>query len=82
MERSIRMTTPKDLNEEALTAAEDAVRAQLVEWRDRRFSSLTDDGFVINEADGELSPMIRMSTRAGLEIAITAYLAAIGGQQA
>lgn len=71
-----------DLNEEALTAAHIAIEDMLVELRDRRISMMNRNGFVIHERDGQPSSVIRLGTRAGLEVGIRAYLAALDPAEA
>jgi hypothetical protein len=69
-----------ELDEVALTAAHLAVEDALVDFRDNRISTLGPrNGFVIYERDGQLSGVMRLGTRDGLRIAITAYLAALAG---
>jgi len=66
------------LDETALTAAHCAVEDVLIELRDARISAMGPaNGFVVREADGEMSGVMRMGTRHGLRIAIQAYLAAV-----
>ncbi len=70
------MTAPK-VNERALTAAHLAVEVALVDMRDRAMGVLgCANGFVVNDRDGRPNPIMRLGTRAGLRIAIQAYLAA------
>jgi len=69
-----------EIDETALTAAHLAVEDALVDFRDNRISVLGPaNGFVIRERDGQESSVMRLGTRDGLRIAITAYLAAIDG---
>lgn len=69
------MSEPRFINEEALTAAHLAVENMLIDLRDSRIGVLgRANGFVVNEADGTLSNIMRLGTRDGLRIAITAYL--------
>lgn len=69
-----------DLNQEALTAAHKAVEDALIEFRDMRVSEpFAANGFVVREADGEESSIIRFGTRTGLNIGIKAYLTALDG---
>jgi hypothetical protein len=66
-----------ELDERALTAAHLAVEDCLIEFRDSRISVMGPaNGFVVRERDGSQSPVMRLGTREGLEIAIRAYLAA------
>lgn len=68
-----------ELNEQALTAAHLAVEDVLIEMRDARIGVLGPrNGFIVNERDGSPSPIMRLGTRAGLAIAINAYLEAAG----
>ena len=67
-----------ELDQEALTVAHLAVEDVLIDFRDSRIGVLgRANGFVINEPDGTPSPIMRLSTRDGLEIAIKAYLQAL-----
>jgi hypothetical protein len=67
-----------DVDEDALTAAHVAVEDVLIDFRDRRIGVLGfANGFVVREADGSESSIIRLGTRDGLRIAIKAYLAAL-----
>lgn len=67
-----------DLDEQALTAAHLAVEDELVELRNAGFGVVGPrNGFVIYHRDGTYSGVMRMGTRDGLRIAITAYLKAI-----
>lgn len=69
------MTLP--LDEDALTAAHLAVEDVLIDLRDRRVGVLGPaNGFVVNERDGSPGTFMRLGTRDGLRIAISAYLAA------
>ena len=73
------MSAEVEINEEALTAAHLAVEDVLIDFRDSRMGVLGyANGFVVNERDGEPSPVMRLGTRDGLRIGIKAYLAAIG----
>jgi hypothetical protein len=64
-----------ELDEDALTAAHQAVEDELVDLRDRgMWAGLNRNGFVINERDGTPSSVMRMGTRYGLTIAIRVYL--------
>jgi hypothetical protein len=70
--------TASGLDPAALTAAHVAVEDVLIELRDARISVLGPaNGFIVKERDGSPSPVMRLGTRDGLEIAIAAYLAAI-----
>jgi hypothetical protein len=65
------------LDEGALTVAHVAVEDVLVELRDARIGVLGPaNGFVVREWDGTPSGVMRLGTRAGLRIAIEAYLQA------
>lgn len=65
------------VNEEALTTAHLAVEDVLIDFRDRRISVMGPaNGFVVREADGTESSIMRLGTRQGLKIAIEAYLRA------
>lgn len=64
------------LDQRALAIARRSVEDLLVEFRDRRCSTISGNGLVILEADGTPSSTVRLSTRDGLQIGITAYLAA------
>lgn len=69
-----------EIDETALTAAHLAIEDALVDFRDRRISTLGPrNGFVIYERNGDPSGVMRLGTRDGLRIAITAYLAALAG---
>lgn len=62
----------------ALEAARLAVEDVLIEFRDERISVLNArNGFVVREYDGTESSLIRLTTRDGLRIGISAYLAAL-----
>ena len=66
------------IDEKALAAAHLAVEQVLVEWRDARLSVVNcANGFVIREKDGTESSIMRLGTRDGLRIAVTAYLKAV-----
>jgi hypothetical protein len=66
------------LDDTALTAAHKAVEDVLIEFRDERISVLNrGNGFVVCEKDGRESPIIRLGTREGLAIGISAYLEAL-----
>lgn len=70
-----------DIDQDALEVARKAVEDLLIDFRDRRVSILAGgNGFVIREADGAASSVMRFSTSAGLEIGIKAYLEALEGQ--
>jgi hypothetical protein len=74
------MSAPADveLDADALTAAHVAVEDVLIELRDERVGVIGPaNGFVVREKDGTHSGVMRLGTRAGLEIAIKAYLAAV-----
>lgn len=65
------------INEDALTAAHKAVEDVLIELRDSQIGLFGPaNGFVIRGHDGTPSEVMRLGTREGLRIAITAYLAA------
>lgn len=67
-----------EIDDEALTAAHLAVEDQLIEMRDARLSVVGPrNGLVVNEKDGEPSPIMRLGTRQGLQVGIQAYLAAV-----
>lgn len=69
------------IDETALTAAHLAIEDALVDFRDNRISVLGPaNGFVIKERNGDPSGVLRIGTRDGLRIAITAYLAALDGE--
>lgn len=69
-----------ELNAEALTKAHLAVEDVLIELRDARIGIIGPaNGFVVRDADGTDSPIMRIGTRGGLEIGIKAYLKAVGG---
>ncbi len=68
----------QQLDEDALSVAHLAVKDVLVDMRDSRMFVIgRANGFVINEADGQSSSIIRLGTRDGLRIAIKAYLEAL-----
>lgn len=70
-----------EVNEWALTKAHLAVEDVLIEMRDSRLSIVGPaNGFVVREANGEASGVMRLGTRDGLRIAIEAYLAAIDSE--
>ena len=70
-----------NINEDALEAARLSVETTLVEFRDNRIGMLNArNGFVIREADGTDSHVIRLTTRDGLRIGIIAYLKALDGE--
>lgn len=72
-----------ELDPDALTAAHVAVEDRLIEMRDARMSVLGPaNGFVVKEPDGTDSAIMRLGTRAGLSIAIKAYLAALEASDA
>jgi hypothetical protein len=67
-----------ELDESALALAHLAVEDTLIRFRDRRIGVLGKaNGFVVNERNGEPSPVMRLGTRDGLRIGIKAYLAAM-----
>ena len=67
-----------NVDERGLRAAHMAVQETLVEFRDSRVSMMNAaNGFVIREADGKDSSMVRLTTREGLRIGIAAYLHAL-----
>jgi hypothetical protein len=71
------MPEPAGIDEDALTAAHLAVEDVLIDFRDRRIGVLgRANGFIVNERDGSRSDIMRLGTRDGLRIAITAYLEA------
>jgi len=71
-----------ELDEKALTAAHLAIEDVLIEFRDLRVSVMGPaNGFVVRERDGSESPIMRLGTRDGLEIAIRAYLAATRAEE-
>jgi hypothetical protein len=70
--------TEDDVDARALEIARKAVEDVLIEFRDNRLSVLgRGNGFVIHEADGQESSVIRLKTVDGLRIGIKAYLAAL-----
>jgi hypothetical protein len=73
------VTAPeRSVDEAALTAAHLAVEDALVELRDARVGVIGPaNGFVVREKDGTPSRIMRLGTRAGLRIAIEAYLSAV-----
>jgi hypothetical protein len=67
-----------EVDPDALTVAHVAVEDVLIELRDRRIGVIGPaNGFVVRGKDGTQSGVMRLGTRAGLEIAIKAYLAAV-----
>jgi hypothetical protein len=70
-----------ELDPDALTAAHVAVEDVLIELRDARIAVVGPaNGLVVKEKDGELSSVVRLGTRAALDIGIKAYLAALEQQ--
>lgn len=66
----------------ALTAAHVAVENELVALRDDFLSVIGPaNGFTIRTRDGQVDGIMRLGTRAGLEIAIKAYLEALADTQ-
>jgi hypothetical protein len=71
-----------EIDEMALTAAHVAVEDELTDRRDRRIGLIGPaNGFVVREADGAVSDIIRLGTRDGLRLAITAYLSAVRSKE-
>jgi hypothetical protein len=70
------------IDEGALTMAHVAVEDMLIELRDARIGVIGPaNGFVVKEKDGTPSGIMRLGTRAGLRVAIKAYLSATGGHR-
>jgi hypothetical protein len=72
----------RSIDQSALTSAHRAIEDVLIAFRDDRISVLNRaNGFVVREADGTESSIMRLGTRDGLEIGIRAYLDAVEARQ-
>lgn len=60
------------ISDEEIEIARKAIEDVLIERRDARFSMFRNNGLCVNEADGEPSPVIRMSTESAIAIAVNA----------
>ena len=66
-----------ELDDRAVAVARRVIENMLVEFRDLRISVDCDNGLVIRERNGTPSNVTRISTRDGLTMGISAYLAAL-----
>jgi hypothetical protein len=70
--------TAKDLenlakNEDLMEVGRKAIEDELVDWRDRRLSTLLrNNGFTIKEKNGKPSDIIRFGPEVGVDIALRA----------
>lgn len=70
-----------DDNELLWSVARRAIEDALIEWRDDRLSMVTrNNGFVVKEADGTESSIIRFGPEVGVRIALKALADHLDGE--